>query len=53
LLQFEGEFHSTGTKPSNWVRTQLYMMSWFNRYSRGAGGKVVARGESASGAAVP
>ena len=42
LLQFEGEYHGTGTKPSNWVRTQLYMMSWFQRYSRGAGGKVVA-----------
>jgi len=42
LLQFEGEFHGTGTKPSNWVRTQLYMMSWFNRYQRQPDGKVVA-----------
>ena len=52
LLQFEGEFHGTGTKPSNWVRTQLYMMSWFNRYSRDPAGKVVAHG-AAEGAAVP
>jgi dipeptidyl aminopeptidase/acylaminoacyl peptidase len=42
LLQFEGEFHGTGSKPSNWVRTQLYMMSWFSRYSRAPSGKVVA-----------
>ena len=41
LLQFEGEFHGTGSRPSNWVRTQLYMMSWFKRYSREANGKIV------------
>jgi dipeptidyl aminopeptidase/acylaminoacyl peptidase len=42
LLQFEGEYHGTGSKPSNWVRTQLYMMSWFSRYARAPDGKVVA-----------
>ena len=42
LLQFEGEYHGTGSKPSNYIRTQLYMMSWFNRYSRPNGGKVKA-----------
>ncbi len=40
LLQFEGEFHGTGSKPSNFIRTQLYMMSWFQRYQRSADGKV-------------
>jgi dipeptidyl aminopeptidase/acylaminoacyl peptidase len=40
LLQFNEEFHGTGTKPSNYIRTQLYMMSWFNRYTRQAGGRV-------------
>jgi dipeptidyl aminopeptidase/acylaminoacyl peptidase len=39
LLQFEGEYHGTGSKPSNFVRTQLYMMSWFNRYTRSPEGK--------------
>lgn len=39
LLQFEGEYHGTGSKPSNFIRTQLYMMSWFQKYSR-PGGKV-------------
>jgi dipeptidyl aminopeptidase/acylaminoacyl peptidase len=32
LLRFDGEYHGTGRKPSNWMRTQLYMMGWFNRY---------------------
>jgi len=39
LLQFEGEYHGTGSKPSNFIRTQLYMMSWFKKYSRAADGK--------------
>ena len=32
LLRFDGEYHGTGSKPSNWMRTQLYMMSWFHKY---------------------
>jgi len=40
LLQFNGEYHGTGSKPSNYIRTQLYMMSWFKKYSRPAGGKI-------------
>jgi dipeptidyl aminopeptidase/acylaminoacyl peptidase len=32
LLRFSGEYHGTGSKPSNWMRTQLYMMSWYARY---------------------
>jgi dipeptidyl aminopeptidase/acylaminoacyl peptidase len=41
LLQFEGEYHGTGSKPSNFIRTQLYMMSWFKRYTRAGNGKPV------------
>ena len=41
MLQFAGEFHGTGSKPSNAIRTQLYMMSWFQRYARNAEGKIV------------
>lgn len=41
LMQFEGEYHGTGSKPSNFMRTQLYMMSWFERWSRTADGAVV------------
>jgi dipeptidyl aminopeptidase/acylaminoacyl peptidase len=36
LLRFEGEYHGTSSKPSNWVRTQLYMMSWYNRWPANA-----------------
>lgn len=32
LLRFEGEYHGTSSRPSNWVRTQLYMMSWYNQW---------------------
>jgi dipeptidyl aminopeptidase/acylaminoacyl peptidase len=39
LLQFEGEYHGTGSKPSNFIRTQLYMMSWFKKWARSADGK--------------
>lgn len=34
LLRFEGEYHGTGSKPSNWMRTQLYMKAWFDKYTR-------------------
>ena len=36
LLRFAGEFHGTGSKPSNFMRTQLYMMSWFQKWSGSA-----------------
>lgn len=36
LLRFEGEYHGTGSKPSNWMRTQLYMMDWYKRWSVGS-----------------
>ena len=45
LLQFNEEYHGTGSKPSNYIRTQLYMMSWFNKYTRQAGGRVSTTSE--------
>ncbi|MBK8248523.1 MAG: S9 family peptidase [Gemmatimonadetes bacterium] len=36
LLRFQGEFHGTGSKPSNFMRTQLYMMSWYQQHQRKA-----------------
>ncbi|PYR51885.1 MAG: hypothetical protein DMF95_07615 [Acidobacteria bacterium] len=42
LLQFNEEYHGTGSKPSNYIRTQLYMMSWFNKYTRAADGRVTS-----------
>jgi dipeptidyl aminopeptidase/acylaminoacyl peptidase len=32
LLRFAGEYHGTASKPSNWMRTQLYMLGWYGRY---------------------
>lgn len=37
LLRFQGEYHGTTSKPSNFMRTQLYMMSWYERWRRTAG----------------
>jgi len=34
MLRFNDEYHGTGSKPSNFMRTQLYMMSWFQKYRR-------------------
>jgi dipeptidyl aminopeptidase/acylaminoacyl peptidase len=32
LLRFEGEYHGTSSKPSNFLRTVLYMESWYRQY---------------------
>ena len=32
MLRFNEEWHGTSSKPSNWMRTQLYMRSWFDRW---------------------
>ena len=42
LLQFEGEYHGTGSKPSNFIRTQLYMMSRYKKFTRAGDGKSVS-----------
>lgn len=36
LLRFQNEFHGTSSRPSNFMRTQLYMMSWYQKYKRDA-----------------
>ena len=33
LLRFNDQYHGTGSKPSNYMRTMLYMMSWYNSYT--------------------
>jgi dipeptidyl aminopeptidase/acylaminoacyl peptidase len=35
MLRFNGEYHGTSSKPTNFMRTQLYMMSWFQKYGGG------------------
>jgi dipeptidyl aminopeptidase/acylaminoacyl peptidase len=34
LLRFEGEYHGTTTKPSNYMRTILYMEDWYKQHRR-------------------
>jgi dipeptidyl aminopeptidase/acylaminoacyl peptidase len=40
LIRFANEHHGTTTMPSNFMRTQLYTLSWFQRWpKRGAFGQ--------------
>jgi len=32
MIRFEGEWHGTSSKPSNFLRTQLYLRKWFERW---------------------
>ena len=41
LLRFKEEYHGTASRPSNFMRTQLYMMSWYQMHG-GAPGKAPA-----------
>jgi dipeptidyl aminopeptidase/acylaminoacyl peptidase len=34
LLRFQGEYHGTGTRPSNGMRTILYMADWYGQWER-------------------
>ena len=43
MLRFNGEYHGTGSKPSNFMRTQLYMMSWYQKHK--LGGEAAASGD--------
>jgi dipeptidyl aminopeptidase/acylaminoacyl peptidase len=33
MLRFEGEAHGTTSRPSNWMRTAVYVMEWYRRWS--------------------
>ena len=35
MLRFNNEAHGTSSTPSNFVRTQLYLRHWFDKYKRG------------------
>ncbi len=34
MVRFNEEYHGTSSKPSNFLRTQLYLHYWFNRHAR-------------------
>ena len=35
MLRFNDEWHGTTSKPSNFMRTQLYLRYWFDKYKKG------------------
>lgn len=36
MVRFNDEYHGTSSKPSNYLRTQLFMRSWFERFTKTA-----------------
>jgi len=34
MIRFNNEWHGTSSTPSNFLRTQLYLKSWFERYAK-------------------
>ncbi len=46
MLRFNGEYHGTGSKPSNFLRTQLYMMSWYQQHRLGSEAAASSGGET-------
>jgi len=34
MIRFNDEWHGTSSKPSNFLRTQLYLREWFNKYAK-------------------
>jgi dipeptidyl aminopeptidase/acylaminoacyl peptidase len=45
LLRFAGEYHGTGSIPSNWMRTQQYMLDWYGRWDTESARRAVAAGQ--------
>ena len=45
MIRFEGEWHGTSSKPSNFLRTQLYLRKWFERWGTQDEGRVTTTDE--------
>ena len=43
MIRFNNEWHGTSSTPSNFLRTQLYLRSWFDKYVTPPGGRVVTQ----------
>jgi hypothetical protein len=41
MIRFQGEWHGTTSKPSNFLRTQLYLRKWFERWGTHDDGRAV------------
>ncbi len=40
MIRMNNEYHGTSSTPSNFLRTQLYLRAWFDRYATKPGGQV-------------
>jgi len=45
MVRMNNEYHGTSSTPSNFLRTQLYLRSWFDRYSTKPKGAVTTNGQ--------
>jgi dipeptidyl aminopeptidase/acylaminoacyl peptidase len=46
MLRFNGEYHGTSSKPTNFLRTQLYMLSWYQKHRLGGDAPVAGAGDA-------
>lgn len=46
LIRFNNEYHGTSSTPSNFLRTQLYLRSWFDKFGTKTASKVSATSET-------
>jgi dipeptidyl aminopeptidase/acylaminoacyl peptidase len=46
LVRYQGEWHGTTSKPSNFLRTQLYLRKWFEKFGTHDDRKVVSDADS-------
>lgn len=47
MVRFNNEWHGTTSTPSNFMRTQLYLRYWFDKYKRPSGAPTSARSPEA------
>ncbi len=40
MIRFNNEWHGTSSTPSNFIRTQLYLRSWFDKYRQPPASKI-------------
>jgi dipeptidyl aminopeptidase/acylaminoacyl peptidase len=45
MIRFKEEWHGTTSRPSNFIRTQLYLRSWFDRWAKKDAPRVTSQEE--------
>ena len=40
MIRFKEEYHGTTSRPSNFMRTQLYLRSWFDKWAKKDGARI-------------